>query len=65
MTTAKFMNNDGGDSWYKLTGFDQGTGIEFNGEEYGITEDGKILDSEGYPLTPGDWITIAVENTIG
>lgn len=56
--------NDGR-QWYQITGIHDGTGCEFNNDEFGICEDGTIIDADGYPLTPGDWQTIAVENLIG
>ena len=61
--TAKFIGNDGRD-WYELNGVDYGTEIEFNGAVYAVTEDDTILDDGGYPLTEGDWETIAVRQHV-
>lgn len=63
MATYTKLDNDGL-QWYELNGVDYGTDWEFNGSIYGITKDGSILDEEGYPLTEGDFETIAVLNTI-
>lgn len=49
--------------WFELRGIDRGTGIEFDGQTYGIAESGpetSVLDADGCPLTEGDGITIAV-----
>lgn len=63
MATAKLIEN-GVRRWYVINGQDYGTEREFEDEIYGITEDGTILDSDGYPLTDGDGETIAVRNAI-
>jgi hypothetical protein len=63
MATAKFNTYDGRD-WYRISGVDYGTGREFNGELYGLTRDGAIIDADGSPLTEGDGETIAVRNAI-
>jgi hypothetical protein len=44
-------------TWYQVSGHD------FDGE-YAITEDGRVLDKDGYPLTAGDREEIAVRNSI-
>lgn len=52
--------------WFRLEGTDYGTGIEFDGEIYGISESGpdsSVVNSDSYPLTEGDHLTIAVRNT--
>ena len=49
--------------WFTLTGTDTGTGREFDSEVFGISESGSestVVDADGYPLTEGDGITIAV-----
>jgi hypothetical protein len=38
--------------------------FEIDGREYALTGDGKILDSEGRPLTDSDHETIRVRNAI-
>lgn len=53
--------------WFELNGEDYGTGIEFDGETFGIAESGpdsQVVDSEGAPLTDGDHQAIAVRNTV-
>jgi len=50
--------------WYELNGIDPMTGVEFNKSVYGITEDDTVLSVDGWPLTEGDYETIAVRNTI-
>lgn len=55
------LDNDGR-QWFKLTGTDYDTGIEFDGDVYGLHEDGTILDADGCPLTEGDNLTIAVSS---
>jgi len=64
MATAIKTENDGS-QWYELHGTDIGTGIEFDGDVYGSTDDDRVLDEDGAPLTEGDRQTIAVRNTIG
>ena len=50
--------------WFKLTGTDYGTDIEFNGETFGVVESGcdtpVIVAADGSPLTNGDHAEIAV-----
>jgi hypothetical protein len=62
MATATKIDNDGR-QWFELNGTDYGTGIEFDHDVYGLNGD-TILNADGYPLTEGDWRTIAVRNTI-
>jgi len=73
MATATFIEKDQNWQnettiyWFELSGEDQGTEIEFDGETFGIAESGPdscVVDSEGFPLTEGDHQTIAVRNTI-
>lgn len=67
MTVTATLRPDPGDPermWYELNGTDSGTGIQFNNEEFGVHEDGTILDSEGCPLVESDWETIAVRNSV-
>ena len=63
MATATKIDNDGR-QWFELNGVDYGTGYEFDGSDYGLTDDNVILDADGSPLTEGDVETIAVRNTI-
>ena len=53
--------------WFRLSGIDTGTGLEFGMEQcrelFGIVESGPesvIVNSDGIPLTPSDWRYIAV-----
>jgi len=64
MATAKLIESDGRD-WYELSGTDFGTNYEFEGAIYGVTENDQILNVDGFPLTEGDFETIAVRNSIG
>ncbi len=51
--------------WVEITGVDFGTGIDFEcSEVYGVTDDSRILDCDGIPLTEGDLLEIAVKNTL-
>jgi len=54
--------------WFKLTGIDYGTGVEFDGTIYGAVESGCddvfIIDTDGCQMTSGDNITTAVMNNI-
>ena len=61
--------------WFNVDGLDQGTGVEFDGEEYGIAEQWSDDDDDddgenvrvacdGSPQTEGDRKTIALRNTI-
>lgn len=53
--------------WFELYGEEYGTGIEFDGETFGIAESdepSKVLDSDGVPLPECEHTTIAVRNTI-
>ena len=56
-------DNDGV-KWVSLNGTDYGTGIFFEDEIFGITDDNRILDCDGCPLTAGDSIEIAVRNSL-
>lgn len=50
--------------WFELTGSDEGTGREFDGDVFGVVESGKdskIVDCDGCPLTAGDAQEIAVK----
>ena len=63
--TATHINSDSdGREWFELNGADYGTHREFNSDVYGITDDGSILNADGYPLTEGDFETISVRNTL-
>jgi hypothetical protein len=49
--------------WFTLNGTDEDTGVEFKGDIYALAESefgSSVLDSEGYPVTEGDAIEIAV-----
>lgn len=50
--------------WYKITGHDKGTGHDLDGE-YGVYEDGSIVDCDNMPMVEGDMETIAVNNALG
>jgi len=53
---------ENGVRWVSLSGIDSGTGIEFDGDVFGI--DGRrVLDCDGSPLTDGDHEVIAVKNS--
>jgi len=60
--TVTENGTDNGTRWIELSGTDSGTGIEFNGDVFGI--DGRrVLDCDGSPLTDGDYEAIAVKNS--
>lgn len=65
-TTVKAVGiNENGVKWVEVSGTDYGTSFEFDvAEVFGITEDNKILDCDGCPLTEGDHLEIAVRNAI-
>jgi len=49
--------------WFCLDGTDYGTGTEFHWDIFAIAEEGPdsvVLDSEGYPVTDDDYLSIAV-----
>ena len=54
--------------WFTVDGLDQGTGVEFDNEQYGVSEtwddddnlDTVIVDCESSIQTEGDAVTIAV-----
>ena len=58
--------------WFELEGEAYGTGVTFGEEPHGTTfgvveSNGNIecyVDEEGYPMTEGDRITLAVSKTI-
>lgn len=64
MTTVTKIEANDPRVWYKIDGTDLGTDWEFDNEEFGVCDDGTIVDSEGYPLNPGRQLT-AVENALG
>ena len=47
-----------------MNGHDFGTDTEIDNEVFGITEDDRVLDCDGAPMTEGDYLTIAVRNTL-
>lgn len=51
--------------WFRVDGYDDGTGQDFDGQEFAITSDNVILDSNGCPLTEDDYETIAVRSVAG
>lgn len=51
-------------TWYELTGTDNGTGCQFDGDVFGVAGDGSLVNSECCPLVESDWETIAVRNSI-
>lgn len=59
----EMLENDGR-QWFRLNGIEPDTNWDFDNDEYAIHSDGSILDSEGYPLTPGDLQEIAVSNSV-
>lgn len=65
-TTVKTIEvNENGVKWIEVSGTDYGTGWDFDGTEvFGITEDDRILDCDGCPLTVGDQYEIAVRNAL-
>ncbi len=66
MANSKYLEtNENGVQWYEVSGTDSGTGWEFNGVEIvGLTDDNRILDCDGCPVTPGDLYEIAIRNTL-
>ena len=49
--------------WFQLSGVDQGTGVEFAADTFGVAESGNddtVVDCDGCPLTEGDPETMAV-----
>ena len=66
-TATKITTQSGTDvTWYEVSGTDFGTNWEFDGiEEVGVTLDGRILDCDGCPCTPGDNYEVAVRNALG
>ncbi|MCP4366349.1 MAG: hypothetical protein GY800_13780 [Planctomycetes bacterium] len=53
--------------WFKLTGTDYGTEMDFSGDVYGVVESGgetTIVNSDNYPLIEGDIETIAIQNVV-
>lgn len=65
-TQVKHIETDeNGNKWVNISGVDLGTGWTFDGvETFAITENGRILDCDGAPLTSGDSQEIAVKNAI-
>lgn len=55
--------NDNSVKWFSLEGHDYGTDVVLD-DTYGLTQDNKILDCDGCPMTEGDRETIAVRNSI-
>ncbi len=58
---------DSGDperQWFRLDGRDNGTGVEFDNDEFAINENGNILNGDGCPLVESDWETVAVRNSL-
>lgn len=51
--TIKWTEFDGRD-WYLINGYHRGFDVEFKNDNYAVTNDGKYLDYEGYPLSEGD-----------
>ncbi len=63
--TSKDQNWQDGSTiyWFTLTGRDNGTGKEFDGDVFGVVESGPtstIVDCDGCPITVGDGLHIAV-----
>lgn len=59
-----YLDTNDKTQWVQLTGTDYGTGYEFEGDEFGITPDERILDCDGAPLTESDHVTIAIRNNV-
>ena len=55
--------NENGVKWVELNGLDFGTNYQLK-DVYGVTEDDRILDCDGSPLTEGDLQTVAVRNAL-
>jgi len=65
-TTVKQIEvNEKNRTWVSISGWDAPTDYRFQGEEvFGITEDDRILDCDGCPLTEGDYLETAVRNAL-
>lgn len=64
-TLTNKTQSDNGVTWFDIKGTDCGTGWSFDGvESFGITEDNRVLDCDGCPLTEGDLQEIAVKNAL-
>ncbi len=64
LSFEKIETNENGVNWYQIEGTDYGTGVCFETEVFGVTNEGRILDCDGAPLTEGDTIEIAVRNAL-
>jgi hypothetical protein len=61
-------DNESTTYWFKLTGIDYGTEMEFEGETYGIVESGCndpfVVDSDNCSIPESDHLAIAVRNNV-
>lgn len=65
MTVVNKIDSAFGTAWFDINGTDSGTGWEFDGAEtFGLTDDSRVLDCDGCPLTEGDLQEIAVKNAL-
>ena len=65
MIEVNKIANENGVAWFELVGTDYGTAVTFDNETIGLTDGGRILDSDGIPCTPGDRYEIAARNALG
>jgi hypothetical protein len=65
-TTVKEIEIDSNENkWFEISGMDYGTGIDFGDSEvFGVTCDGVIMDCDGFPITNGDYLDVAVKNAL-
>jgi hypothetical protein len=63
--SVKQIDVTDGTKWVELNGADHGTAWNFDNETFGVTDDNRILNCDGCPLTPGDNQEIAVRNALG
>ena len=62
MTKAtKITENENGVTWYEVNGTEWG----FDKEVFGMTDDGRLLDCDGCPMTNGDRQEICAREAIG
>jgi hypothetical protein len=57
-------NNHNVRKWYKITGTDEGTGFEYDHDEYARCADGTICYYDGFPMTESDPETIVIRRAI-
>ena len=54
MITARKTENDGR-QWYEVVFHEDGYGQDAGTYEYGITQDGALIDSEGFPVEGNEY----------